>query len=36
MDRALPWLDAYRRSVPYGTVREHGLYFVAFSADVRR
>jgi len=29
-------LPIYRRSVPYGTVREHGLYFVAFSADVRR
>ena len=29
-------LPIYRRSVPYGTVREHGLYFVAFSADVSR
>lgn len=26
-------LEIYRRSVPYGTVAEHGLYFVAFSAD---
>ena len=26
----------YRRSVPYGTVSEHGLYFVAFSADRSR
>jgi putative iron-dependent peroxidase len=26
----------YRRSVPYGTVAEHGLYFVAFSADRTR
>jgi putative iron-dependent peroxidase len=26
----------YRRSVPYGTVGEHGLYFVAFSADRTR
>jgi putative iron-dependent peroxidase len=26
-------LEIYRRSVPYGTVREAGLYFVAFSAD---
>jgi len=26
----------YRRSVPYGTVLEHGLYFVAFSADRSR
>jgi putative iron-dependent peroxidase len=24
-------LEIYRRSVPYGTVREHGLYFVAFT-----
>lgn len=29
-------LPIYRRSVPYGTVREHGLYFVAFSADLAR
>jgi putative iron-dependent peroxidase len=26
----------FRRSVPYGTVGEHGLYFVAFSADRAR
>jgi putative iron-dependent peroxidase len=26
-------LPIYRRSVPYGTVAQHGLYFVAFSAD---
>lgn len=26
----------YRRSVPYGTIEEHGLYFVAFSADRTR
>ena len=25
--------EIFRRSVPYGTVGEHGLYFVAFSAD---
>jgi putative iron-dependent peroxidase len=29
-------LEIYRRSVPYGTVLEHGLYFVAFSADPSR
>jgi porphyrinogen peroxidase len=29
-------LEIYRRSVPYGHVREHGLYFVAFSADPTR
>jgi porphyrinogen peroxidase len=29
-------LEIYRRSVPYGTVREHGLYFIAFSADPSR
>ena len=29
-------LPIYRRSVPYGTVGEHGLYFVAFSADRSR
>ena len=28
--------EIYRRSVPYGTVAEHGLYFVAFSADRTR
>jgi porphyrinogen peroxidase len=29
-------LPIYRRSVPYGTVAEHGLYFVAFAADPSR
>jgi putative iron-dependent peroxidase len=29
-------LEIYRRSVPYGTVAEHGLYFLAFSADRTR
>lgn len=29
-------LEIFRRSVPYGTVAEHGLYFVAFSADRSR
>ncbi len=29
-------LELYRRSVPYGTLAEHGLYFVAFSADPQR
>ncbi|MGZ4132214.1 MAG: Dyp-type peroxidase [Actinomycetota bacterium] len=29
-------LEIFRRSVPYGTVAEHGLYFVAFSADPSR
>jgi putative iron-dependent peroxidase len=29
-------LEIYRRSVPYGTLAEHGLYFVAFSADSQR
>jgi len=29
-------LEIYRRSTPYGTVGEHGLYFVAFSADPSR
>lgn len=28
--------EIYRRSVPYGTLGEHGLYFLAFSADRRR
>jgi putative iron-dependent peroxidase len=32
-DEAGDELPIYRRSVPYGTVAEHGLYFVAFSAD---
>jgi putative iron-dependent peroxidase len=29
-------LRIFRRSVPYGTVKEHGLYCVAFSADPSR
>jgi putative iron-dependent peroxidase len=29
-------LEIYRRSVPYGTATEHGLFFVAFSADPER
>jgi putative iron-dependent peroxidase len=29
-------LELWRRSVPYGTMREHGLEFVAFSADPSR
>ncbi len=29
-------MPIYRRSVPYGTTAVHGLYFVAFSADVGR
>ncbi len=29
-------LEIFRRSVPYGTVGEHGLYFVGFSADLSR
>jgi porphyrinogen peroxidase len=29
-------LQLYRRSVPYGTVGEHGLFFVAFAADPSR
>jgi len=29
-------LEIYRRSTPYGTVGELGLYFVAFSADPAR
>ena len=28
--------EIFRRSVPYGTVEEYGLYFVAFSADPSR
>ena len=35
-DEAGEELPIYRRSVPYGTVAEHGLYFVAFSADRTR
>jgi putative iron-dependent peroxidase len=29
-------LEIFRRSVPYGTSQEHGLYFVAFSAERSR
>jgi putative iron-dependent peroxidase len=29
-------LSIYRRSVPYGSVQENGLYFLAFSADPSR
>jgi putative iron-dependent peroxidase len=29
-------LEIYRRSTPYGSVGEHGLYFIAFSADPSR
>ncbi len=29
-------LKIYRRSSPYGTVTEHGLYFVAFACDLHR
>ena len=29
-------LEIFRRSVPYGTVAEHGLFFIAFSADISR
>ncbi|HUV09641.1 MAG TPA: hypothetical protein VMX12_01605 [Acidimicrobiia bacterium] len=29
-------LELYRRSAPWGTVAEHGLYFLAFSADPGR
>jgi len=29
-------LEIYRRSTPYGRIKEHGLYFVAFSADPAR
>jgi putative iron-dependent peroxidase len=35
-DEAGNELPIYRRSVPYGTVAEHGLYFVAFAADRSR
>jgi porphyrinogen peroxidase len=35
-DEAGEELEIYRRSVPYGTVREHGLFFVAFSAEPQR
>lgn len=29
-------LKIFRRSAPYGTVKEHGLYFLAFSCELRR
>jgi putative iron-dependent peroxidase len=29
-------MKIYRRSAPYGSVREHGLYFVAFACDLHR
>ena len=29
-------LKIFRRSAPYGTVEEHGLYFLAFSCELRR
>ena len=29
-------LEIYRRSVPYGSVAEHGLQFIAFSAELSR
>lgn len=29
-------LEIFRRSVPYGNVGEHGLYFIAFTNDPRR
>ncbi len=35
-DAAGEEIEIYRRSVPYGTASEHGLYFVAFSADPDR
>jgi len=35
-DEAGEEIPIYRRSVPYGTVAEHGLYFVAFAADRTR
>ena len=35
-DAAGDEVPIYRRSVPYGTIAEHGLYFVAFSADRAR
>jgi putative iron-dependent peroxidase len=28
--------EIYRRSTPYGTLAEHGLYFLGFSAELRR
>ena len=35
-DEAGEEIPIYRRSVPYGTIAEHGLYFVAFAADRAR
>jgi putative iron-dependent peroxidase len=35
-DEAGEELPIWRRSVPYGTLTEHGLYFLAFSADRAR
>jgi porphyrinogen peroxidase len=35
-DAAGEELPIFRRSVPFGTVTEHGLYFVAFSNDLDR
>ena len=35
-DSAGDEVPIYRRSVPYGTISEHGLYFVAFAADRAR
>lgn len=35
-DAAGEELPIFRRSVPFGTVTEHGLYFVAFCRDVTR
>ncbi len=29
-------LEIYRRSTPYGTVGEHGLYFIGFSAELSK
>lgn len=29
-------IELYRRSVPFGTVKEHGLQFIAFAADPNR
>jgi putative iron-dependent peroxidase len=35
-DAAGQELEIYRRGVPYGSLGEHGLYFVAFAADPQR
>jgi putative iron-dependent peroxidase len=35
-DAADEEIPIYRRSVPYGTIAEHGLYFVGFGADRAR